>query len=221
MEVKVLSAEQSAPDALADAVLDLLPQTWNLNPTACILSSLLGRPITPDAVRDKAAGLGLLHYPAQGLESDLTAKTLSRLFLAGYRIPAYATTATMAAARLHLEEDGKVFVCLRSLSTFATSDAGVLSVFEAIRGDGEAFAHVSVVLRPIMLSGQIPDALVDQLAPEQSAFGVPMVVVARGWEVLSGSGGAFFGGSRDPDGTYHWDVAECATDSQGSIVRYY
>jgi hypothetical protein len=221
MEVKVLSAEQSASDTLTDAVLDLLPQAWNLRPTACILSSLLGRPLTPDAVRDKAAGLGLLHYPAQGLDGDLTAKTLSRLFLAGYRIPAYATTATMAAARLHLEEDGKVFVCLGSPNPFATSNPCVPPVFEAIRGDGEAFAHLSVVLRPIMPSGQIPDAFVDQLAPERSPLGVPMVVAARGWEVLSGSGGVFFGGSRDPDGTYHWDVAECATDSEGSIVRYY
>jgi hypothetical protein len=221
MDVRVLSAEQSAPETVTDAPLDFLPQAWNLSPTACILSSLLGRPLTPDAVRDKAAGLGLLRYPAQGQKSELTAKTLSRLLLAGYRIPAHATAATMTAARLHLEGDGRVFVCLKSANPFAPSDQCVPSVFEAIRGDGEAFAHVSVVLRPMVPPGQTADPFLDQLAPEQSPLGIPMVVAARGWEVLSGPGRDFFGGSRDPDGTYHWEVAECATDDQGSIVRYY
>jgi hypothetical protein len=48
-----------------------------------------------------------------------------------------------------------------------------------------------------------------------------MVVAGPGWHKLFGAGHTFFGGSRDSDGTYHWDVAECATDAEGTIVRYY
>jgi hypothetical protein len=221
MDVRVLSAEQSAPETVTVAGPDLLPQAWDLGPTACILSSLLGRPLTPDAVRDKATGLGLLRYPVQGQESELTGKTLSRLFLAGYRIPAQATAATMGAARRHLEGGGRVFVRLKSSNAFAPSSSFVQLVFEAICGDAEVFASASVLLRPVLPPGQIADAFFDHMVPEWSRFGVPMVVAARGWEVLSGLGGAFFGGSRDPDGTYHWDVAECATDGKGSIIRYY
>jgi hypothetical protein len=213
MDVRVLSAEPSAAVIVTDAAADFFLQAWDLGAIASILSALLGRSLTPDAVRDKAAGLGLLRYPAREVESELTAKMLSRLFLAGYRIPAQVRVNTIDVARSYLKVNARVFVCLNC--------AGVPLAREAISGDVEGSAPVSIALRPIVPRGQAADAFLDPLLPEQSPLEVPMVVSARGWDVLSGTEPLFFGVSRDPDGTYHWDVAECATDSEGFVVRYY
>jgi hypothetical protein len=213
MDVRVLSAEQSAVETAAGTAPDFLREAWGLGPAACILSALLGRPVSPDAVRDKAAGLGLLRYPGQGQESELTAKTLSRLFLAGFRIPAQARAGTIEVVRLCLKSDRRVFVCLTC--------AGAPLAFEAISGDREGVAPISFALRPVVPPDQAADTFLHPSLAEQSPFDVPMVIAARGWEVLSGPGCSVFGVSRDPDGTYHWDVAECATDGEGAIVRYY
>jgi hypothetical protein len=46
-----------------------------------------------------------------------------------------------------------------------------------------------------------------------------LLVAAPSWGDLPREGSRFFGGARDPDGTYHWYVAECFTDGEGRILR--
>ena len=48
-----------------------------------------------------------------------------------------------------------------------------------------------------------------------------MVIGVRQWDDLPTSEGAFFGGHRDRDGSFHWDMAECDTDATGNILRVY
>src|SRR5271166_3615039 len=113
MDVQVLRPERLLP--AADTGPDSPPPTWDLALVAPVVSCLLGRALAVEEVRDKAAGLGLLRCPAPGQKIELTAKALSRLFLAGYRIPAHAIAGTLSAAWLHLAQDRRVFVCWEHL----------------------------------------------------------------------------------------------------------
>ena len=45
-----------------------------------------------------------------------------------------------------------------------------------------------------------------------------LIVALRNWSELPAEGRSFFAGTRDPDGTYHWDTAECATDAEGRVL---
>jgi hypothetical protein len=47
----------------------------------------------------------------------------------------------------------------------------------------------------------------------------PMVVAARSWDDLPAAEPRFFGGTREKDGSYHWDAADCDTDAVGRILR--
>ena len=46
-----------------------------------------------------------------------------------------------------------------------------------------------------------------------------LIAALRRWADLPVEGRVFFGGTRERDGTYHWDTAECATDAEGRILR--
>jgi hypothetical protein len=219
MDVQVLRPEQPLP--ALDTGLDAPPQAWDLALVAPVVSCLLGRALAVEEVRDKAAGLGLLRCPAPGQKIELTAKALSRLFLAGYRIPAHAIAGTLSAACLHVAQDRRVFVCLAHLRNTTLSDPLDASLLEAIRVDSDSSGPVSILFRPLATQGEAPEVLLDPCGPEWRRLDVPMVVAARRWEALAMAGQIFFGGGRDADETYHWEVAECATDNKGSIVRCY
>jgi hypothetical protein len=47
-----------------------------------------------------------------------------------------------------------------------------------------------------------------------------LLVAVKEWSELPQEGTVFFGGSRDAEGVYHWDSAECDTDGSGRILRY-
>ena len=222
MDVQILRPEQPlAPESALDTELDSPPQTWDLALVAPVVSSLLGRALAVEEVRDKAAGLGLLRCPALGQKMELTAKALSRLFLAGYRIPAHAIAGTLSAACLHFARDRQVFACLERPPSLAVSNTCDTSVFEVVSIDSDSCDPISILFRPLQTLREASDILLDRSGPEWRLLGVPMVVAARRWEALALERHVFFGGSRDADQTYHWDVAECATDHEGSIVRYY
>ena len=53
-----------------------------------------------------------------------------------------------------------------------------------------------------------------------AAAGNQVIVAAQEWSDLPTQGTVFFGGSRERNGTYHWDVAECDTDREGRVLRY-
>ena len=59
------------------------------------------------------------------------------------------------------------------------------------------------------------------MTPSWSHHGGLMVVAARTWDDLPTSAGAFFGGQRDRNGSFHWDMAQCDTDATGQILRSY
>jgi hypothetical protein len=219
MDVQVLRPERPLP--APDTGLDSPPPTWDLAFVAPVVSGLLGRALAVEQVRDKAAGLGLLRCPELGQKIELTAKALSRLFLAGYRIPAHAITGTLSAACLHIAQDRRVFVCSAHLRNTPLSDPLEASLLEAVRIDSDSSGPVSILLRPLVTQGEAPDVLLDRCGPEWRKLDVPMVVAARRWEALAIAAQIFFGGGRDADETYHWEVAECATDDKGSIVRCY
>jgi hypothetical protein len=59
----------------------------------------------------------------------------------------------------------------------------------------------------------------DAFAAAWGAAGRWLAVALRDWAELPVTGRLFFAGSRDRDGTYHWDTAECDTDTRGRILR--
>jgi hypothetical protein len=183
------------------------PGPWSLAAIAWVLSALGRPPVCADQVRDKAVGLGLFRLPAPGEVALLTAMAVSRLFLAGYGLPAAAERGTLPVMLQHHRSGRRVFVAMPER-------------------DGEAVREVQG-----FLSG--PDeevTLADDTGAEQmprSAFtvswaaaGCRLIVAAPRWEDLPADGSEFFGGFRNRDGSYHWTTAECDTDRQGRIVRY-
>jgi hypothetical protein len=172
-----------------------------------------------DEVRDRAVGLGLLRQPGNDAPClELTCLAASRLLLAGYRLPAQVVPGSLDELRASLGQGQLVLVPLEGVAPASGDGESVLfqvHCFEPQSPDGPC------------LSLGLPEAPVDTVRPlplprfaeAWEAGGGLLIVAARQWESLPRDGALFFGGSRDPDGTYHWTVAECVTDGEGRILR--
>src|SRR5207244_4430646 len=87
------------------------PGPWGIAAVAWVVSALCRRPIGPEQARDQAFGLGLFRLPRPGEVALLAAMAVSRLFLAGYGLPA-AATGSVPTLQEHLGAGRRVFVVL-------------------------------------------------------------------------------------------------------------
>jgi hypothetical protein len=165
-----------------------------------------------------------MHYPAPGERPDLGAQALSRLLLAGYRLPALAQPGSLPALKAHVTTGRHVFVRLGGVPASmggvgsAETAPAVVQVQGLIQEESEAAALLLSEARAVAPSCYRLG--LEQFTAAWTAGANGMVVAARRWEDLPGEGISFFGGTRDTDGSFHWDVAECDTDSHGRILRY-
>lgn len=198
----------------------------NSSPGLCILelvarvvSCLLGRTVSECQVRERAIALGLPRQSGLEPAAELTCRGASRLFLAGYRLPAQVEPGTPRALCEHLCDGQHVFIPLCDLDPGAGPSVGpMLFQLTGYHAHGRAGAWLSLVpvgawpppIRPVRMR---------RFAAAWAPTGCLLFAAARRWQELPDEGTRFFGGCRDADGSYHWDVAECATDRQGRVLR--
>jgi hypothetical protein len=173
---------------------------------ARVLAALLPQPPGMEEVLARAVSLGLLRQPPPGEPAALSPLALSRLFLVGYRVPAHVEAGTLPLLQKHLLAGRCVFVLL--------DGEGLLRV----QGTADELGF------PVSVPAE-PGGGTRLLTPETFARAwVPagnfLIAGERRWADLPAEGQVFFGGTRDRDGTYHWDTAECATDGEGRILRF-
>ncbi|HKI32061.1 MAG TPA: hypothetical protein VKA46_09345 [Gemmataceae bacterium] len=186
------------------------PVVCSFDALALLLSRLLQRPLTAAAVQDRAVGLGLLRLSGAGAPGRLSPERASRLFLAGYQLPALAERATLTAAREHLAARRHVFLIL------GEAEPPVVQLQALLPDDGPAWALVGACAAE---GHAIEEVAAEWLLGAWEAAGRVIVAAARRWEDLPAAAGRFFGGTRENDGSYHWDGADCDTDASGHILR--
>jgi hypothetical protein len=167
-----------------------------LGVVASVLRDLLRREVSPDEVGQRAIAFGLCRQPASGEWPTLNPQAISRLFLAAYRLPAYAEPAALGDLSGHGLAGRRVFVLFEADAVFRLPGLGLTE----------------------------PAAAARQLALDRSNGGATTkhlsFVAASAWSDLPVMGNVFFGGSRGADGVLHWNSAECDTDATGRIVRF-
>jgi hypothetical protein len=199
------------------------PGPCSLEAIARVLSCLLRRPVSLEQVREKAVGLGLLHHAECGDGGELTAQAVSRLLLAGYHLPAQVEVGTLPLLAEHARAQRLVFVLPGAPEESDGLDTGLASpvlqvhkVQDAGPGDswfllgepgGSPATKQLVSLDHPLIASSIPASFL-------------LLVAAQHWSDLPQEGNAFFAGSRDANGVYHWNSAECDTDATGRILRY-
>jgi hypothetical protein len=188
---------------------------------ALVLSEILERPLSPEEVWHKAVGLGLVRGLGEGESPGLTAQAASRLLLAGYGIPGHVEPGTVDALGIHWQRHRHVFVLLDSGEEGSRVEQlrpAVLRVDGTVREEPTLLCPLlTVPSASLTPGGQTP---LELFLAAWAAAGNRLIVAARQWADLPTQGSAFFGGSREPNGVYHWDVAECDTDRDGRILRY-
>ena len=183
---------------------------------AAVLGVLLSQEVKPDQVVARAVGLGLLRQPPPQEPARLSPLALSRLFLAGYGFPAHVEAGNVSRLRQHVLAGRTVFVLLDRQGLEAGTGPARLELFRVEAGpDGPGFL-INVAGSSATAYLASPEALAAAWAPA----GNFLIAAARCWDELPTEGRAFFGGTRDRDGTYHWDTAECATDREGRILAF-
>jgi hypothetical protein len=187
---------------------------WTPQVAAQILGILLGQTVSAEQVVERAVGLGLLRYPASDPPPHLSPQILARLCLAGYRLPAHVERGTLTSLREHVEAGRQVFVLLRAPGCEPRPQHDELLQVQATSG------NLGFLLAPLgQASGAVHLLASEAFARAWQAAGNLLVAALRGWAELPVEGRAFFAGTQDPDSTYHWDTAECVTDSAGRILR--
>jgi hypothetical protein len=220
MEPEVISLPQAVL-RLAAHPAELRELAWELPAVSEILSRLLGWDVLSDQLHQKGLALGLWdHSTSERACKRFTAQAVSRLLIAGFGLPAQADVVTLALLRRHLAGGLKVFVLLPVMLTKSMEENEIqLFPFElqAPRPDrgGDAFVLEGLQRTPGLLHRISPD----QFARCCLTDGTQAVIGAGSWDDLPIQGTTFFGGSRDPDGSYHWDVAEYNTDRCGRVLR--
>jgi hypothetical protein len=193
------------------------PDFFPISTLASVLSCLLQRPVAAEQVSDRSVGLGLARPPAPGQPLALAAQAASRLFLAGYGLPALADRGTWELLGEHLRACRHVFALLRPEGPDESEGKEALHLHDL---PVEETADARVVGSPP--GGTLPTVCALPLARFRELWaeaGQLMIVAARRWVDLPAMGAVFFGGHRYPDGAYHWHVAECLTDGEGRILR--
>jgi hypothetical protein len=189
---------QPAPTAPAGCSLDCL---------AHLLGVVLERDVLPVEILERAVALGLARYPPPNATVLLPLQTVARLFLAGYHLPIHIGEGTLKELTGHLRSGRRLFVLLNNHVALLSETDGI-EAYQLTRS-----LHAAGPL------GSLRDFARQGFEQAWQAAGCVLVVAARGWTELPRRGRVFFGGSRDPDGTYYWNTAECVTDGQGYILH--
>jgi hypothetical protein len=184
---------------------------------ARVLAALLSREVGAEEVMARAVGLGLLRPPSPGEPAWLSALALSRLFLAGYHVPAHVEAGSPALLRQHLLAGRSAFALLDRQALEPGADPAGLELF---RVESAADEPGFLVSDPADPGGGACPVAPETFARAWAPAGNFLVAAARLWEDLPAEGRVFFGGTRDLDGTYHWDTAECATDGAGRVLCF-
>jgi hypothetical protein len=211
MGAGIIDLAPPEPDPLSPIAAQPGPDAWEPVLVAQVVSELLARPITAQEIFQRAVGLGLARWTSR--PDFLTAKAVCRLFLAAYRLAAFADGGTVQSVRSHLAGGCTMLVCLRS-ATIADGPVLVYQILAMPAGDGP-MAMVQLRCLPL---GENLEVSLDQFAGRWVSAGGRMVVAAD-WSCLPRAGSTFFGGFRDPDGSYRWEIADSSTDDQGNILR--
>jgi hypothetical protein len=201
------------PQARRSAVLDSIPALPAGAPhlVARVLAVLVGRSVGEDEVLARAVSLGLLRQPPPNQLAWFPAQALARLFLAGYRLPAHVEAGTVTSLRGHLAAGRSVFVLLQDPDGQG-ADGELLQV-ECTAGD------LGFVVGSTGSEGRARLLTPEAFSRAWAGAGNFLIAAQRQWAELPAEGRSFFGGSREADGTYHWDTAECATDATGRILQ--
>jgi hypothetical protein len=190
------------------------PDKCGLGMVATVLSGLLRREVSPAEVRDRATAFGLLRQPAPGERPTLTTQAVSRLCLAAYRLPACAECAGLRELRGHCQAGRAVFVPL--IDSTGERDLTVFRV-QGFSPAADPALLLSEMIVPRPMLRQLP---LDYFLQRWAAADNVLFCAASDWGELPTKGRLFFGGSRDPDGFFHWNSAECDTDATGRILRF-
>jgi hypothetical protein len=193
------------------------PAGCPLDCLAAVLSSLLGRDVPPAQVLERAVALGLLRYPGSPAPVLLPLQTAARLLLAGYRLPAHAGEGSLTALAAHVRARRRVFVLLGSGPDPFTGNA--VAAFQVAGESPPDPAGPALTLLPVSPAASLLQLPLDEFQQAWLLTGHVLIVAANAWAELPARGRVFFGGGRDPDGTYYWDTAECVTDGRGHILR--
>ena len=224
MGTEAIGSPRRSPDLLTADAPDSTPDLCRLPVAARVLSALFQAATSPEQVRAKAVGLGLLRHSVQGKPGELTPQALSRLFLAGYSLPATMEQGSLEALLGHIQGGLQVFVALEGKGlnhTGGKADSFQPAVFRVAGLLPEGLAGPSVLL---IEPGAAPDDMechpLSRFEGTWERAGGYWIAAAHSWEAMPKEGGVFFGGSRSAEGVYHWHTAECDTDCEGHILRY-
>jgi hypothetical protein len=181
---------------------------------------LLASPHSCAQVQEKAVALGLIHQPAPESRAVFSPKSLSRLLLAGFRLPAQLQIESLENLNHHLREGRTVMVFINGGNSQNFSMA--LSPLFQIQGfvPGDAPPSGILLSEPGLVPYSLHQRPMDRFLACWEKAGNLALVAARHWEDLPLEGQVFFGGLRDHEGVYHWTTAECDTDVIGRILRY-
>src|SRR5262249_27023601 len=158
---------------------------------------------------------------SSGLEAQLLGcQVLSRLFLAGYQLPAQAAETPLDSIPEFIRQGLLVLVQVAQADWPASVD------FDDIRaGRRELLLATHSLEGQVKFRGLFADgepslglSLIKDGRPSQT-IAYPAVIAARTWQELANRAGRFFGGERYADGAYHWHSAEYETDGHGAILR--
>lgn len=193
--------------------------SWDPALVAPLVSTLLAAPVGAEDLRRRAIGLGLLSEPPAGRPCELSARALSRLFLVGYRLPAHVEHGNFESLCRHVRERRLVFVLFPS-TAFGHPPRELPLCLGELHDLSAANGLNGMLVSGPYTNGSGPVFLSEAaFSHEWAAAGNLLVVAARGWGELPTEGRQFFAGSREKDGTLHWETAECDTTAAGEIVR--
>jgi hypothetical protein len=168
----------------------------------------------------RAVGLGLARQPAPGEPPELSVQAISRLFLAGYQLPALAEYGTLRRLKELWCAKRTMFVALPAAGTEGDGASPEPAPHLIGAADLEDPAESWLALCDLRCSQLCAwRLLLDDFLDRWAAAHHLLFVAARQWSDLAATGTAFFGGSRSRDGVFHWDSAECDTDGEGRLLR--
>lgn len=196
---------------------ELAQASCSLDVLAQAIAALTSRSPTPSEVRQRAIALGLLQMPEDGTVPRLTARAASRLLLAGCQLPAWVGSGSIDQIPEFLGQGLRVLAPVCTLDNPSARPTTLLQLHDVPCGSGEGgWVCVGEPAAPVLAIQQMT---LGRFLQGWSAADQMLLVAAHAWQELPREGRHFFGGSRDADGSYHWDIAECVTDGCGRILR--
>jgi hypothetical protein len=222
MNPQVIGLPPAVPRVADRAPSESSEQTWEFPAIAAICSRLLGRDVSLDQLTEKGLALGLWeHLPSAPAGMRIGPQAASRLLIAGYRLPAQAGSVTLSMLRSHLAGGLNVILLLPEPLTTTSLALNENQLFPfRVQASPAGREQDSFILQGLQETPGLSHHLsLEQLAQRFNAGGIPAVIGAGSWDDLPIQGSTFFGGSRDPDGSYHWDIAEYNTDRCGRILH--